>query len=433
MNCNLLRAVLLACALTAASIGSAQVPAPASPSNSTRSVFDPEAATRDYLAQMTPEKKARSDAYFEGGYWLILWEYLLGAAIALLLLQSRLSARIRDFACRITRFKPLQSMVYGLIYIVLMAALTFPLTLYSDFVREHQYQLANQEFGSWFGDWAMGLMVGVVMGCPLLAGLMGIVRRLPATWHRWGALMCVAFLGFSILISPVYIAPLFNKYTLLSDPKVLQPILSMARANGIETDKVYQMDASKQSKRISANVSGMLGTMRVTLNDNLLGRCSLPEIQAVMGHEIGHYAMNHVYKILLCFAVLIVLGFSLLRWGLDRVLARRGTQWGISGAGDLAVVPLAVLLFSTFIFLITPITNTIVRVHEMEADRFGLNAARQPDGFAQAALKLGEYRKLQPTPLEEWIFFDHPSGATRIRTAMRWKAENLDTLSAPAR
>jgi STE24 endopeptidase len=395
--------------------------------------FDPEAATRDYLATVTPAEKARSDAYFEGGYWLILWEYLWSAALAVLLLQTRLSARMRDLAIRITRFKPLQSMFYGLLYIVLMAALTFPLTLYTDFVREHQYHLANQEFGSWFGDWAKGLMVGVVLGCPMLAGLMGVVRRLPATWHRWGALVCVAFLGFSILISPVFIAPLFNKYTMLSDPKVVQPILSMAHANGIETDKVYQMDASKQSKRISANVSGILGTMRVTLNDNLLGRCSLAEIEAVMGHEIGHYAMNHVYKLLLCFGLIIFLGFSLLRWGLDRHLAWRGAQWGISGIGDLAVVPLAVLLFSTYLFLITPITNTIVRVHEMEADRFGLNAARQPDGFAQAALKLGEYRKLQPTPLEEWIFYDHPSGATRIRTAMRWKAENLSALSEPTR
>jgi len=80
--------------------------------------------------------------------------------------------------------------------------------------------------------------------------------------------------------------------------------------------------------------------------------------------------------------------------------------------------------------LLTPVLNTFIRTQEIEADMFGLNAARQPDGFAQAALKLSEYRKMEPTPVEEWFFYDHPSGATRIHTAMRWKAENLETRDA---
>jgi STE24 endopeptidase len=239
--------------------------------------------------------------------------------------------------------------------------------------------------------------------------------------------VALAFMAVGILIAPVFIAPLFNKYTPLADRKVVDPILSMARANGVAADVVYQMDASKQSTRISANVSGMLGTMRVTLNDNLLARCTLPEIQAVMGHELGHYVMNHVYKLVTYMGIVIVIGFTLMRWALQKLLTAAGPRWGITGVGDVAVVPLAVLLFSTYMFLMTPVTNTIVRVHEMEADRFGLNAARQPDGFAITALKLSEYRKIQPTPIEEWIFYDHPSGATRIRTAMRWKAENLNS------
>ena len=184
------------------------------------------------------------------------------------------------------------------------------------------------------------------------------------------------------------------------------------------------MDASRQSTRVSANVSGFLNTMRITLNDNLLNRCSLPEIQAVMGHEMGHYVLNHVYKGLLFFGVVIVIGFVFANWALTRALGRCGENWGITGVGDLAVVPLFVLLFSTYLFVLTPFTNTFIRTQEMEADMFGLNAARQPDGAALVALKLGEYRKLQPGPIEEWIFFDHPSGATRIRAAMQWKAEN---------
>jgi STE24 endopeptidase len=240
------------------------------------------------------------------------------------------------------------------------------------------------------------------------------------------------FLVLTIVIAPVFIAPLFNKYTLLSDPRVVEPILRLARANGINTDKVYQMDASKQTKRVSANVSGFLGTMRVTLNDNLLNRCSQAEIEAVMAHEMGHYVLNHVFKLLVFLGIIIVIGFLWLRWASSGLLNRFGVRWGISGLGDVAVTPLMVLLFTSYLFLLTPVSNSIIRMHEMEADMFGLNAARQPDGFAEAALKLAEYRKMEPGRLEEWIFYDHPSGATRIRTAMRWKAENLGPDSASA-
>jgi STE24 endopeptidase len=151
-----------------------------------------------------------------------------------------------------------------------------------------------------------------------------------------------------------------------------------------------------------------------------------------MAHEIGHYVLNHVFKLLTFLGIVIVIGFAWLRWASGWLLSRFGSRWGLSGLGDTAVTPLVVLVFSSYLFVLTPVTNTIVRMHEMEADMFGLNAARQPDGFAEAALKLGEYRKMEPGPIEEWIFYDHPSGATRIRTAMRWKAENLSTESASA-
>jgi STE24 endopeptidase len=387
--------------------------------------FNVETATREYLNQLTPAQKTRSDSYFEGGYWLQLWGYLWGTAISLLLLQARWSARIRDAAVRWTRRPWLQTALYALFYLLLTTLLSFPLLVYSDFFREHQYGMATQGFGGWLGDQLTSLFVGIVVFCPLVVILMAIVRRLKNSWHLWGAAVAIAFAILFTVFGPVFIAPLFNKYTPLTDQKILTPILRLARANGIATDKIYEMDASRQTTKISANVSGFLGTMRITLNDNLVNRCSLPEIEAIMAHEMGHYVMNHVYKFVFFLGVVIVIGFALLRWAAGRLIARVGPRWGISDLGDVAVLPLAALLFSTYFFLLTPILNTVVRTQEMEADRFGLNAARQPDGFAQAALKLSEYRKMEPTPLEEWLFYDHPSGATRIRTAMQWKAENL--------
>ena len=386
--------------------------------------FNAEAASRAYLARQTPDQKARSDAYFEGGYWLQLWQFLYGAGVSVLLLQTRLSARMRDAACRFSRFKHLQTAAYAVQYILLTSLVALPLAIYSDFFREHKYGLATQNFAGWFGDWLKSLLVGVILGSVAMVGLFGVARRLRRSWHIWGAMLMLLFLMVLTLIGPVFIAPLFNQYTALQKPEVVDPILRLARANGITTDKVYQMDASRQSTRVSANVSGAFGTMRITLNDNLLNRCSPSEIQAVMGHEMGHYVLNHVYLGLLFFGVIIVVGFALLHWSLTRALTRFGGIWGIADVGDVAIVPLVVLVFSSYLFVLTPITNTFSRTQEMEADLFGLNAARQPDGFAEVALKLAEYRKMQPGPVEEWIFFDHPSGATRIRTAMRWKAEN---------
>jgi STE24 endopeptidase len=387
--------------------------------------FDATAATNAYLAQIPAEKTARSDAYFEGGYWLILWDFLYGVVVVLLLLNLRWSARMRDRAERVTRFKPVHTFVYWLQYLVLTSILVFPLTVYEDYFREHKYGLATQTFGPWMGDQMKGLAVSLVLGGLLVMLLFGVVRRLPRTWWIWGAGVTILFLIFTILITPVYIVPIFNKVKRLDDPKIVDPILSMARANGIPAKDVYTMDASRQTTRMSANVSGFANTMRITLNDNLLRRGSAEEIQAVMGHEMGHYVMNHIYKDILFLTIVTVLSFAYLHWGLDWMLRRWGGKWQIRGVGDTAVLPLVVLLFSIFGFVITPVMNTWTRTQEYEADMYGLNTSRQPDGFAQAAIHLGEYRKMNPGPIEEWIFFDHPSGRNRIYAAMRWKAENL--------
>lgn len=389
--------------------------------------FDPVAATRAYLATVPAEQKARSDAYFEGGYWLILWDVLVSTAVYLLLLVTGWSARMRDLAERVTRFTPLRTALYWVQFLIVTSVLGFPLAVYAGFVREHAYGLATQGFGSWFGDQLKGLAVGLVFGGVFAVVIYAVLRRAPRTWWLWGSVVTVLFQMLGALIAPVYIFPLFNTYKKLEDQRVTAPILSMARANGIPASEVYEVNASRQSTRVSANVSGFLGTERITLNDNLLARGSLPEIKAVMGHEMGHYVLNHVYKGILFFGIVVVVGFALLRWGAGRVLERWGAAWGLRGVDDVAALPLLALLVTIYGFLLTPITNSYVRTQEYEADIFGLNAAREPDGAATIALKLGEYRKLDPGALEEVLFFDHPSGRTRIMAAMRWKAEHLGT------
>ena len=435
-------AILLVCLISTVAFGQQTLALPSQPGSPAVITVPPEAqpspnfsaerATEAYLAEMLSATRARSEAYFEGGYWMILWDFLYGVAVALILLNLRWSAGMRNLAERITRFKPLQTLIYWTEYLVVITILFFPLSVYEDYFREHKYGLATQTFGPWMGDQLKGLLVNLVLGGILAVLLFGIVRRLRRTWWIWGSAATLLFLIFVILISPVYIFPIFNKITRLDDPKVTQPILSMARANGIPVHDVYEIDASKQTTRMSANVSGFGHTMRITLNDNLLRRGSPEELQAVMGHEMGHYVLDHVYTSMLFFLVMIVAGFAFLRWSLDWSLARWGEKWQVRDIGDPAVLPLVVLLGSSFFFVLTPIQNTFTRMQEHEADMYGLNASRQPDGFAQAAIHLGEYRKMSPGPVEEWIFFDHPSGRTRIYDAMRWKAENLKLISSTA-
>ena len=224
-----------------------------------------------------------------------------------------------------------------------------------------------------------------------------------------------------LLIAPVWIDPLFNTYKPVANGEIKAAVLQMAEADGVPVDNVYEFDASRQTTRVSANVSGIFGSAAVRLNDNLLRRTSLPEIRAVMGHELGHYvpeprlqgdrpvraaapgrvpvrAMEHEAPA------------RALRRGLGPAGRRRRGQPAASCRG----VPV-------FMFLATPVTNTLIRTQEIEADRFGLNLAREPHGDAEVDLKLTEYRKPDPGPIEEFIFFDHPSTRFRIHDAMRWR------------
>lgn len=397
------------------------VPAAARPS----AHFDPQAATDAWLATLPAQFRGRSNAYFEGTYWLTLWDYLAGIAVALVLLHTRLSARMRDAAARLARSAFLQTLLYWVQFILFNSLVTFPLTAYEGFFREHQYSLSNQTFASWFRDQAVGLALAIIFGGLAVSILFAVVRRLPRTWHIWGTVVAVVYIAVAMVVGPVFIVPLFNTPKPLADLPIKAEILSLASANGISVRDVYQIDASRQSNRVSANVSGFPGTERITLNDNLLRRCSKECVLSVMGHEMGHYVLHHVQIGLLFFAVIFALMFAVLRWSLDRSLLRWGQRWEIRGVGDPAVLPLALIVLSTLSLFFAPASNTFTRTQEYEADLYGLNAARQPDGEAEADLLLGEYRKLDPAPWEEFLFFDHPSGRTRIYAAMRWKAGNL--------
>lgn len=394
--------------------------------------FDPKAATEAYLATVSGEAREKSDAYFEGGYWLILVDALYAMGVALVLLFTRASAATRTLAERLLPWRWLQTMFYAALFIVVTAALTFPLTHYETFTREHEFGLSTQTFDAWLNEFFIGLAVNVVLTSIFVAAIYAIIRRAPSTWWIWGAGATAVFMAAAIMLAPIYISPLFNDYKPMREGELKAQILALARANGIPADNVYEVDASRQTTRISANVQGFLATTRISLNDNLLNRSTPAEVRAVMAHEMGHYALGHVNEIIVYFSVLAAAGFAFVQFGFAALHRAFGGWWGVRDIADPAGLPIAMLLFSLFGLVATPVQNTITRQNEIEADIFGLNAAREPDGFATVALKLAEYRKLDPTPLEEIIFYTHPSGRSRISMAMQWKAENLPKEVSPA-
>src|SRR5207237_2472865 len=166
----------------------------------------------------------------------------------------------------------------------------------------------------------------------------------PRTCGSLGTFVAVIFLFTVTLIAPIYIEPLFNTYKPLGNPAIRDPILAMARANEIPVKQVFEVDASRQTTRVSANVAGFLGTTRIALNDNLLRQCTLPEIREVMAHEMGHYVLNHGAKLITYFGIFILIGLALTRTLFDAAVRRWGERWGVRGIADPAGLPLLVLI-----------------------------------------------------------------------------------------
>ncbi|MBK9656261.1 MAG: M48 family metalloprotease [Rhodanobacteraceae bacterium] len=351
--------------------------------------FDVDKATEAYIELLTPEQRtARAiRCLFRG--WLLA--AAVGIPVRLLVctvfIATGLSQK-RDIAKRVSHRPWLYTAIYAALWLVAGTLLGLPLSLYADYYREHAYGLSNLSLGGWFAESGKSLLVGLIILPWIISGLFAAVRKAGERWWLGaglGGFVVILMLG---MIAPVFISPLFNDY------------------------------------KLSANVSGFAGTTQVSLNDNLLNKTSLPEIKAVMGHEMGHYVLNHSLRLTVYLSILIIFGFWFVHTVLDKAIVRFGHRHGITERTDPAVLPIAVAVFSLFFLLLTPVTNSMTRQAEKEADLYGLNAAREPHGFATTAMRLSSYRKIHPGYWEEVFFYDHPSGYDRVHSAMLWLQEN---------
>jgi Zn-dependent protease with chaperone function len=310
--------------------------------------------------------------------------------------------------------------------VITLASLVFtlPVDYYSDFIFPHQYGLSNQTTLQWLRDFAVGEGIGLATGVPLLLLLYWLLRRAPHAWWIWLAAASVPLSIFVMLIQPVFIAPLFNKFTRLQNAQLRQDILTMAHRQGIHPQDIYQVDASRQSNAVNAYVNGFGPTQRIVLYDTLLKNFTHEEIEFVMAHEMGHYVLGHIYQGI-AFSILGTLLGSFALYRITRWLLARHSRWlGFESLGNPASYPLLAALGMIVSLIALPVGNAFSRNLEWQADRFAVQVFPHPDAGISAFHKLGRFNVAEENPPRwaEILFGSHPSLAERIAALEQVKA-----------
>lgn len=394
--------------------------------------IDAAAETARWLATLSPEDTARAISYTRGGHWLILWGALVSLFVSWLIIRLGWLARIRDRLEKSKRRPVLVSLVVGAVYTALSWLLTLPFSVYQGWWRETQYGLTEQPLTGWLTEAVMGAGISVVFSTLFFVALYALIRRARKTWWVWASGLAAVFVVIGLLISPILIEPLFNTYTPAPDGPVRDAVVELANQTGTPDDKIYIYDGSRQSDRYTANVAGLFGSARVAMSDVMFKKgADLAEVRGVVGHEMGHYVHMHSLWMTGILIVVAALGFWLTN-RLFPVFQRLLGANRVEGIADPAGLPVLMAVLTVLGVLGTPIFATMTRMIEADADHFSLVHANEPDGLAKALIKTAEYRAPSPTPLEEFLFYDHPSVENRIRRAMEWKAAHPPSPAALA-
>ena len=392
--------------------------------------MDPAAETARWLATISPEDLERAVAYTRGGHWLLLWGAIVSIVVAWIIIRTGILSGIRNRLERRRRRPKLVSLVVGVVYLLLSFVLTLPWAIYESWWRETQYGLTSQPLAGWLTEALMGTAISTVFAGLLIVGLYFIIRHARRLWWAWGAGLTALAVVFMLIVSPILIEPLFNDYTPAPDGPMRDSVVELAQRTGTPDDKIFIYDGSKQSDRYTANVSGLFGSARVAMSDVMFAKgADLAEVRGVVGHEMGHYVHMHS----LWMTGIMILLAAIVFWLIDRLFPVAKRLLGANRVGDIsdpAGLPVLAAIASVIGLLLTPVTNTMIRVIEQDADQFSLVHANEPDGLSKALIKTAEYRAPSPTVIEEILFYDHPSVENRIRMAMEWKATH--PANAPA-
>jgi Zn-dependent protease with chaperone function len=373
------------------------------------------------LANYTDENRAYATTRVALGFLGPVYAILVG----LFFLFSGLSAWIAEGARRVSRRGYVQVMIFLAVYLAIDFVLGFPLAFYQGHALEHQYRLATQGFGPWLLDQGKGLVIGFVLLAvvPLVWLAYQPVRRFPRHWWLVLGLGTLPVFLAGALLQPLVIDPAFNRFTRLEDKRLEAQVLEVAARAGIPARNVFQSDASKQTVKYNAYVSGFGVSQRIVLWDTTLEGMRPDEILFVVAHEAGHYRLHHMW-----WGILFMTGMSFVVFGLAAALMRGavrrwGGRWGFRELHDVASVPLFIVTLTLLATLAQPAVNAFSRRIERDSDTFALELTRANDAGARAFMKLGSQNRSDPDPpaVIEFLSYSHPPLLDRVRYALSYR------------
>jgi STE24 endopeptidase len=368
-----------------------------------------------------PEPSAQALQYHRSGN--VLWAIGtgLGVLIPALLLFTGLSARLRTAASRLGRWLPALAL-YALLFILTTALLGLPLAYYDGFVREHAYGLSNQSLGKWLADWVKGvglsgLGLALVLWIPYL-----LLRRSPQRWWLYAGLATLPIATFVLVITPIWIDPLFNDFGPLRDRALEQRILGLAERAGVSGSRVYEVNKSVDTKTVNAYVTGVGATKRIVLWDTI-AKLEPDQIEFVVAHELGHFVLHHVLAWIVVATVVATLSLYVVHRVGGAMIARFSQQFGFDRLSDMASLPLLILLGTMVLFLVTPVLLAFSRHQEHEADRFALELTRNNRAAATTFVRLQQENLTVPRPSSWYTLWrgSHPSLGDRVDFANRYR------------
>jgi Zn-dependent protease with chaperone function len=360
--------------------------------------------------------------------WIVSSIY--GLALLLLFLYARWSARFRDLAEKASHRQFVQAVIFVPLFLVTLNVLNLPPDIYSHHLSR-VYGLSVQGWPSWFGDWAKALAIQLIAGVIIFWLLYLIIRHSPRRCWFYFWLISLPIIVFVVFIAPVILDPMFNKFEPLqkTNPVLVTQIEEVLQRAGVSIppDRIFEMKASAKSTELNAYVTGFGATKRVVVWDTTEQKMTTPQVLFVVGHETGHYVLNHIWKGMIFFA-----GFSFVLFYLGyrasiRLLARFGPRWAIRDLGDWASLPALLMVISVLGFFAQPAASAFSRTLEHHADIYGLEVIHGivPDSqqvAAQAFQVLGENSLSYPDPSRVlvWWLADHPPICDRVPFAANY-------------
>ncbi|PKK83317.1 MAG: hypothetical protein CVT49_08940 [candidate division Zixibacteria bacterium HGW-Zixibacteria-1] len=374
---------------------------------------------------MSPERKELLASYsLHKNIWRFI-SFFFDIIVLLAILYSGLSGRMRRWAEAISRKKFFTYFFYVLFFMIVMYIIYFPVSYYIEFSVEHNYGFSNQTFSEWLIDGLKSQAVAFVLIFIIVSVLYWLINK-SRRWWLYFSILAVPFAVLLIVIVPVVISPMFNKFEPLKDKNLETEMIQLANRAGIKDPDVYEVDASKQSNKLNAYFTGMFATQRIVLYDNMINALTTGELKYVMGHEIGHYKMLHIWKGLLIAIIIIFVAAYLANRLLPGLIRKNSRRFGFDRFGSVSSLPLLFLFIIVFSFLLNPVTNGISRFHEYNADEYGFRLAGVTVDEARITFeKLTAYNLSDPEPpafIEFW-FYDHPALSKRIKNIEKYSEQ----------